>query len=67
LRPSALFNKLLLLIKKKKVLIELHIEFDRKEMNGVMEGQKSGAVRVQHQVEVEFLGEDGGRRERERD
>jgi hypothetical protein len=48
-----------------QVLIKRHIEFDRKEMNSVMEGQKSGAVRVHRQVEVEFWGEDRGR-ERER-
>ena len=51
-----------------QVLIKLHMEFDRKEMNSMMEGQKSGAVRVHHQVEVEFWGEDGEReRERERE
>lgn len=35
-----------------QVLIQLHIEFDREEINGVMEErQKSGAVRV-HQEDI---------------
>jgi hypothetical protein len=34
-------------------------------MNSVLEGRKSGVVRVHCQVEIEFWREDGGERERE--